>query len=237
MSARAPRLWAIVPAAGSGARLAGAAPKQYQQIGNVSLLEHTLNVLLQVEAIDGIVVALAANDTYWPGLQVAGEARIETVNGGERRCDSVLAGLRSLAASAQADDLIMVHDAARPCITSTDIERLLAQTGEHSVGGILAIPVVDTLKQVTADGSITGTEDRSQLYQAQTPQLFRFAVLLDALQGALADEVDITDESSAVEHMGMQPIVVEGSRYNIKVTYTADLALAESILRLRGVID
>lgn len=234
MSARAPRLWAIVPAAGSGARMAGAKPKQYQKIGNCSLLEHTLNALLQVAAIDAIVVALASNDKHWPRLQVAGEARIRTVAGGERRCDSVLAGLQCLAAQAQDDDLVLVHDAARPCITPTDIERLLAQAGRHAVGGILAVPVVDTLKRVTPDGSIEGTQDRSYLYQAQTPQLFRFAVLLVALQTALAEGLDITDESSAVERMGLQPIVVEGSYHNIKVTYADDLALAEHILRLRG---
>lgn len=234
MSARAARLWAIVPAAGSGARLATAAPKQYQQIGNVSLLEHTLLALLQVDAIDGIVVVLAPNDIHWPRLQVAGEARIKIVTGGDRRCDSVLAGLQSLGANVQADDLIMVHDAARPCITPADIERLLARAGKHKVGGILAVPVVDTLKQVTPDGSITGTQDRGALYQAQTPQLFRFGILLEALQTALADGLEITDESSAVEHLGLQPIVVEGSYHNIKVTYAEDLALAEHILRLRG---
>ncbi len=230
----APRLWAIVPAAGSGARMAGAEPKQYQQIAATSLLEHTLRALLQVDAIDSIVVVLAPNDKHWPRLKVAGDERIKTVDGGRRRCDSVLAGLQFLSANARADDRVLVHDAARPCIAPADIERLLARAGKHQVGGILAVPVVDTLKKVTPDGNITGTQDRSLLYQAQTPQLFRFAILLDALQRALADERDITDESSAVERMGLQPIVVEGSYQNIKVTYADDLAKAEHILRLRG---
>ena len=211
-------------------------PKQYQKIGNRSLLEHTLLALLQVDAIDTVVVALAANDTYWPQLQIASDARIKTVTGGSRRCDSVLAGLQFLATEAQANDRVLVHDAARPCITVADIERLLQQAGAHPVGGILAVPVVDTLKQVASDGSIISTQDRSQLYQAQTPQLFPFAVLLEALNTALAQQLEITDESSAIEQLGLQPIIVQGSPHNIKVTYAEDLALAEYFLRSQGSI-
>ncbi len=233
MTSRA-RHWAIVPAAGSGARLAGDIPKQYQKIGNHSLLEHTLRALLQVSAIDGVVVALAANDKHWQHLTIATDARIQTITGGAQRCDSVLAGLHFLAAQAQDDDWILVHDAARPCIMAADIDRLLQQAGAHSVGGILAVPVVDTLKRVAPDGSIAGTQNRSQLYQAQTPQLFRFAVLLEALQAAQVQQLEITDESSAIEQLGLQPIIVQGSQHNIKVTYAEDLALAEHILRSRG---
>lgn len=236
MSAGVTRHWAIVPAAGSGARLAGTTPKQYQKIGKHSLLEHSLRALLQVEAVDSVVVVLAANDRHWQQLQIASNSRIQTVTGGARRCDSVLAGLQFLATYAQADDRVLVHDAARPCITPADIDRLLLQAGAHPVGGILAVPVVDTLKRVDLDGNIIATQDRSQLYQAQTPQLFRFAVLLEALQTALAADLEITDESSAVEKMGLQPIVVGGSQQNIKVTYAEDLALVRQILRSRGVI-
>ncbi len=227
------RHYAIVPAAGSGARLTSSIPKQYQKIGNLCLLEYALRALLQVDAIDGVVVALAANDKHWPQLPMAADSRIQTVTGGARRCDSVLAGLQFLATQAQPDDRVLVHDAARPCITAADIDRLIVQAGAHPVGGILAVPVVDTLKQ-TADGSITGTQDRRQLYQAQTPQLFRFAVLLEALQAAQAQQLEITDESSAIEQLGLQPIIVTGSQHNIKVTYAEDLTLAEHILRSRG---
>lgn len=235
MRANVSRLWAVVPAAGAGSRLAHETPKQYLQIGDRSLLEHSLRALLQVDAINEIVVVLAAKDDRWPRLQIAGDKRIRTAVGGERRCDSVLAGLQLLAARANAHDLVLVHDAARPCVAVTDIKRLIEQAGRHEVGGILAVPVVDTLKRVDAGGLIIGTQDRSRLYQAQTPQLFRFAVLLEALQTAVDSGAEITDESSAVEHMGLKPVVVAGSRDNIKVTYADDLVIAGHIFGMRGV--
>ncbi|WP_022948780.1 2-C-methyl-D-erythritol 4-phosphate cytidylyltransferase [Methylohalobius crimeensis] len=226
------RFWAVVPAAGVGKRMRVGVPKQYLSLAGRSVLEHTLASLLAVARLDRIMVALAPTDPYWPELAVASDSRIATTAGGKERADSVLAGLRALAEVAHDEDWVLVHDAARPCLKPEDAERLIESLCDDPVGGILALPSVDTLKEV-ADGRIGATLDRSRVWRALTPQMFRYRVLRDALEKALAAEEAVTDESAAVEWAGLRPRIVEGSPDNIKITRPEDLPLAEFYLERR----
>ncbi|MBU2886157.1 2-C-methyl-D-erythritol 4-phosphate cytidylyltransferase [Gilvimarinus agarilyticus] len=225
--------WAVVPAAGVGKRLGGAIPKQYQRILGKTLLEHTLDKLLAVSAIEKIIVALSPVDTYWSELSCRHHARIATVIGGQERADSVLSALNGLPQDTTINHWVLVHDAARPCVVLEDIHALMANPTEQ--GAILATPVSDTVKSVRGK-DITATVDRTALWSAQTPQMFPLHALRQALTDALAQKRPVTDEASAMELAGWQPQVVAASRHNIKVTHPEDLALAELILtnQLKG---
>lgn len=225
-----PPFWALIPAAGIGSRMRADRPKQYLQLAGKSIIEHTLACFLDHPQLLGVVVSLAADDPYWPSLTCAGEPRIYRASGGRERADSVLAGLRRLGElGAQAHDWVLVHDAARPCLRAADIDRLIAEVGDSETGGLLAVPVADTLKRGNAGGEVLQTEAREHLWRAQTPQMFRYRVLIEALRRA--DIAAVTDESSAVEQTGVKPKLVPGSASNFKVTYAEDLALAELILK------
>lgn len=224
------RCFAVVPAAGSGKRMGAAVPKQYLELLGRPVLQHTLERLLAVAAVERVVVALAADDPRWPDLPAASDPRVMTTIGGAERADSVLAGLRALAAEARPDDWVMVHDAARPCLRPDDVEKLLAELEGDPVGGILALPSVDTLKEVEGR-DIVATVDRSRIWRALTPQLFRYRLLTEALERALTAGATITDEASAVEWVGRRPKIVEGHPGNIKITRPEDLPLAEFYLR------
>lgn len=226
-----PRYWVVVPAAGIGTRMGATRPKQYLYLHDKTILEHTLARLLQLPNLAGVYVALNANDDYWPQLAVSQDKRISCVKGGSERADSVLAALDALAGHAQENDWLLVHDAARPCITTGAIEQLYAQLAQHPVGGILAVPVSDTLKQVDSALQINHTLDRRLLWQAQTPQMFRLGLLRSCLSRALAEGKQITDESSALELYGYQPQIVEGRADNLKITRPEDLPLAQMILQ------
>lgn len=230
----AARFWVLVPAAGIGSRMGADIPKQYLRLHGKTILEHTLERLLQIPDLAGVVVAINAADTLWPELPIARDARIQTVDGGDERRDSVLNGLHSLAPRVDEQDWVLVHDAARPCVSLDNIRAMCQQLEQHPVGGILGVPVADTLKRTRQAGEaaweIDVTVDRGRLWQAQTPQMFRFGVLYPALQQALAEGYAITDEASAVEHAGLAPLMVEGRTDNLKVTRPEDLALAELIL-------
>lgn len=221
--------WILVPAAGSGSRMGASLPKQYLPLGDKSLLETTLERLLQLPDIAGLVLVLSPSDSYWPRLPLAADPRIHVVDGGRERADSVLNGLRFLAEKARPDDWVLVHDAARPCVRLADIARLRAALTKHPVGGILGVPVSDTLKQVS-DNRIMATQDRSSLWQAQTPQVFRYGRLRDCLSQALSDGLAVTDEASALEAFGHHPLMVQGHTDNLKVTRAEDLQLARWIL-------
>ena len=225
------RCWAIVPAAGSGTRMGSDTPKQYLPIDGKPILAYTLEKLLAVPDINGVVVALGPDDAHWHTLALASHPSVHTVIGGAERADSVLQALQALQLFAGPDDWVLVHDAARPCVQVADIERLLhkVRAGDAD-GGLLAIPVNDTLKQVR-DGRVKSTVDRRALWAAQTPQCFRRQALQRALQEAKASGIAVTDETSAMEHGGASAIVVEGRADNIKVTRQEDLMLAEAILR------
>lgn len=223
--------WALLPAAGSGRRFGGEVPKQYLQAAGKSLMEHALDALLSHPGIDGAVVALAADDIRWPGWTTLHGKPVLTCAGGDERAESVLAALRALPVSVADDELLLVHDAARPNLRGEDIRKLIAAASAHPGGAILAAPLRDTLKRADADAFIAATEPRDRLWRALTPQAFRRDLLQRALEGAQADGILATDEAMAVERLGLHPRLVEGREDNIKVTTPADLALAEFLLR------
>lgn len=227
--------WAIVPAAGVGRRMLSQIPKQYLRLGSRTVMEHTLARFIDHPGIDGLVIAIDAHDRVWPSLSISSSKRLTTVVGGRERCHSVLNALQWLATGAQAQDWVLVHDAVRPCLTIEDLDRLMLELETDSVGGILAVPVSDTLKRGDTDDRIANTVDRTDLWHALTPQMFRLQVLHRALQAAVADDEAVTDEAAAVERVGLRPRLIEGRSDNIKITHPEDLVLAERILAAQGV--
>ena len=229
MNAR-PRYWAVVPAAGKGARMRADLPKQYLPLGGHTVLECTLERLLANPLIAGIVVAVSPEDALWAEIARRFDERVISTPGGAERVHSVLAGLEALAAHAAADDWVLVHDAARPCLRADDLQKLIDELSPSDCGGILAMPVRDTLKRCTADGAIAATVDRASLWHALTPQMFRLGMLMQALRGSLASGRLVTDEAQAIELLGGAPRVVEGHADNIKITRPDDLPMAALIL-------
>ncbi|MDT8406096.1 MAG: 2-C-methyl-D-erythritol 4-phosphate cytidylyltransferase [Methylococcales bacterium] len=223
-----PRVFAVVPAAGVGKRMAADRPKQYLELAGCTVIEHSLQRLLSAGCFQAIAVAISATDPYWPELAISQHEQIITAPGGQERADSVLSGLNALAGVADAQDWVMVHDAARPCLPVTDIRRLLDMLADDDIGGILGLPSHDTLKQVT-DAAIQKTYDRGHIWRALTPQMFRFSLLQQALTDHQGNRA-VTDEASAIELSGYTPKMVEGSPANIKITRPEDLALAEFYL-------
>jgi 2-C-methyl-D-erythritol 4-phosphate cytidylyltransferase len=230
--------WCVIPAAGAGRRLGGDRPKQYQSLLGMPMLLRTLDRLARHPQVAGLMVVLASDDAYWPGIQHCGDKPVLTCVGGAERADSVLAGLRALPPVVSDRDWVLVHDAARPCVRHDDISRLLALGIRHAVGAVLGAPVRDTLKRRNAAGESAATVSRENLWRAYTPQLFRRGELIEALALALgrADSTAgaVTDDASAIELLGKSPLLVEGSDDNLKVTGTGDLGLAEVILRAQG---
>ncbi|MBY6034906.1 2-C-methyl-D-erythritol 4-phosphate cytidylyltransferase [Marinobacter daepoensis] len=225
-------LWLIVPAAGIGQRMKAECPKQYLKINNRFILDITLSRLLDSAPFKGCMVPLNAQDHWWPDSESARDARVQTCTGGSERADSVLSALVALEGLATEDDWVLVHDAARPCVHREDLARLISMLSEHPVGGLLAAPVADTLKLAEAGPLpvVSETVDRSQLWRALTPQMFRFGALKKALSDCLEKAQTVTDESSAMEFSGNMPVLVEGRPDNLKITVPSDLALAEFIL-------
>lgn len=228
-SIQSPRYWCVVPAAGVGTRMNASVPKQYLLLNNKTIIEHSLERLMQLPDLAGIVVAVSEDDDYWHELDVSQHPLVHSVIGGLERANSVLNGLSFLQNKAADSDWVLVHDAARPCVTVESVQMLCDAVASSAVGGILAVPVSDTLKNVNTR-EIANTVDRKSLWQAQTPQLFRYQLLVDCLSKTLFSGETITDESSAVELCGYTPVVVEGRSDNIKVTRPDDVALAEFIL-------
>lgn len=219
-----PPFWVVIPAAGIGSRMRADRPKQYLQLAGKTILEHTLDCFLDHPQLRGLVLSLAADDPYWPTLPCAADARMQRAEGGAERADSVLFGLLRLQElGAQAGDWVLVHDAARPNLARSDLDRLLGELADDPVGGLLAVPARDTLKRIGADGRVAETVDRSVIWQAYTPQMFRFAALQNALADALAAGVAVTDEASALEWAGQAPKLVEGRADNLKITRPEDL--------------
>jgi 2-C-methyl-D-erythritol 4-phosphate cytidylyltransferase len=224
------RLWCIVPAAGAGRRFGADVPKQYLPLAGKPMIEHTLDRLAACAEVAGFVVVLADGDAYWPGLASVRGKPVRTATGAPERSGSVLSGLRALPADVAADDFVLVHDAARPCVSADDVALLVAR-GMPAGGALLAAPVRDTLKRGNGERRVAATEPRESLWRALTPQMFRRGELTRALETAAADGVAITDEAMAMERIGMRPLLVEGAEDNIKVTTAADLALAGYLLR------
>jgi len=227
--------YALIPAAGSGSRLAAAQPKQYLALAGKPMLWHAVAALCRTP-VEMVFVVLAPGDRAFAGYDWSAFAgKIEPLYcGGESRRDSVYNGLVAAMAAVQADDWMLVHDAARPCLPPADLSRLYEECRNDGIGGILALPVADTVKRVNKDETgaqrVAGTEDRNQLWLAQTPQMFRAGLLAQALRQAKGA---VTDEASAVEQLGLKPRLVLGSRENLKVTWPEDLAVAQAILSRR----
>lgn len=231
MSSFNPRYWAIIPAAGIGTRIGADRPKQYLSLGGKPLLAHTIDRVRRHPRLAGVVVVIAPQDHYWPTLTLApGKTRLMVTVGGDERCHSVLNGLLFLRDCAHAEDWVLVHDAARPLLRQRDVNALMDQLASHSVGGVLGAPVSDTIKRCSANREIETTVDRSQLWRAFTPQMFRLGALTLALQQALASGELVTDEAQAMERAGHRPRMIEGHSDNIKITRPEDLALAEYFL-------
>jgi len=215
----------VVPAAGVGKRMLSSCPKQYLTIKNKTILEHTVQRLLSHENITHIVLALGENDEYFPSTSLANNENVTCVIGGKERVDSVLAGLKRVN-----QPWVLVHDAARPCVRHHDLTQLIRYCLEQDHGGILASPVRDTMKQASNKQLVESTLERSQMWHALTPQMYKTAELTTAITSALAQGIAITDESSAMEALGYVSGLVSASSDNIKITQPEDLFLAEFIL-------
>lgn len=226
-------LWAVLPAAGSAARMGGDRRKQFLELEGRSLLAWSVGALREAVELEGIVVALPADcDLDAEGLRALfSDDAVTHCTGGASRAHSVAAGLAAL--PADSDDWVLVHDAARPCVPGRDIRRLVARAREGGVGAILARPVTDTLKRADASARVLATVARDDLWRALTPQIFRVGELRHALASALAGAATVTDEASAMEQAGYPVALLEGSAANIKVTYPEDLDLAAFWLSLR----
>ncbi|NLF53357.1 MAG: 2-C-methyl-D-erythritol 4-phosphate cytidylyltransferase [Thauera phenolivorans] len=231
MQASRPRHFALVPAAGSGSRMGASQPKQYLPLLGRPLIHHALATLCAAPDIDEVFVVLSVDDAEWARHDWAalGPKLVPLFCGGATRADTVLGGLRAIGAKVEPADWVLVHDAARPCIAPWHIDRLVRELADDEVGGLLAVPVADTLKRADANRRVAGTVAREGLWQAQTPQMFRYVMLRRALESASA----VTDEAGAIEAAGLRPRLVAGDATNLKVTYPLDLHLAEWILRNR----
>lgn len=225
-----PKYFALIPAAGTGSRIGNATPKQYHPINGKSMLWHALRPFHAHPRIERIFLVLSPADAWFTELRWDQlSSKLEVLRcGGASRANSVLNGLQAIAGKVAADDQVLVHDAARPCLTGQAIDRLIEQVGDNEAGGILAEPLADTLKRADDGGHIVRTEPREGLWRAQTPQMFRYGVLVKALGAGMLDGV--TDEASAVERLGLHPLLVKSSAANLKVTYAEDLRLAEYVL-------
>lgn len=228
------RLWAVIPAAGASRRMGAASvPKQYQTIAGRTVLEWSLQPFLDRSDVEGVVVVLAPGDDAWGQLDASRHSRITTAIGGDERVHSVLAGLFVLEGRAAARDWVLVHDAARPCLAAADLQHLIHTLHGDAVGGLLATPLVDTLKRADGSDRVVSTLSRDLLWRALTPQMFRYGALKEALMRAIDDNVAVTDESQAIEALGLHPRLAPGDADNIKITTPADLERARRILEAR----
>ncbi|HWP94319.1 MAG TPA: 2-C-methyl-D-erythritol 4-phosphate cytidylyltransferase [Gammaproteobacteria bacterium] len=227
------RCWALVPAAGRGIRVHAERPKQYLPLAGKTVVEHALAVLLEHPRISGLAVAIAPGDAEWPRHAPRTDKPLLVADGGAERCHSVRNALERLRVLADDGDWVLVHDAARPCLHREDLDRLIAAVEGDAVGGLLAVPLNDTLKQAGEDGRVAGTVDRRQLWRALTPQMFRAGMLRAALDAAFEKGLWPTDESAAMEAAGHAPRLVAGREDNIKITRREDLAFAEAVLAQR----
>jgi len=229
------RCWAVVPAAGVGRRMGGEIPKQYLPLPGGLVIELSLRRLLAHPRVAGVLVALAPDDPWWPATAHADDPRVVRVEGGEERCHSVLNALDHLQGRADERDWVLVHDAARPCLRAADLERLIDRLWRDPVGGLLGVPVHDTIKRLSPSGEVEATVPRERLWHAFTPQMFRLGALRQALQAALRDGRLVTDDASAMELAGQRPRLIEGHPDNLKITRTGDLELARFYLDRQSV--
>jgi len=226
-----PDFYALVPAAGRGARMGSEIPKQYQDLAGKPLIQYAIDVLCTHASVRQVFVVLAPQDDVFKGYDWrAHQGRLEALYcGGATRAASVLNGLMALAEVVEPDDWVLVHDAARPCLTAALIDRLMRELSDDKIGGLLAVPVADTLKRADTAQRVIDTVPREALWQAQTPQMFRYRLLLEAMRRA--DIEQVTDEASAIEQLGLQPRLVMGASSNLKVTRPEDWLVAKNCLK------
>ncbi|MCU7859624.1 MAG: 2-C-methyl-D-erythritol 4-phosphate cytidylyltransferase [Candidatus Thiodiazotropha sp. (ex Lucinoma kastoroae)] len=223
--------WAVVPAAGVGQRMGSDIPKQYLQLSGRRVIDHTLARLLSHPKIEGVYVALSPQDNHWQACDYADDPRVFRVNGGEQRSHSVLHALHQLQQhKAAPEEWILVHDAARPCLSHADLDNLIMTLIKHPIGGLLGTPVRDTLKSVNADAEVEATVSRERLWHALTPQMFRLGMLTKALEDSISKATWVTDDASAMELAGYRPMMVDGEAGNLKITRPEDLQLASDYL-------
>lgn len=227
------RFWCVVPAGGVGKRMASQVPKQYLALQGKTIAETTLEKLLRLANVEKIIVAVSEEDEVWPTLGVSQDARICRCPSGAERVNSVLNGLIHLSSIADSEDWVLVHDIARPCVRIDDVLRLMQQASQHQWGGLLGVPVSDTLKKVDELGGVTETIDRQAVWRAFTPQMFKLGQLKRAIEHSLEKHLVVTDEASAIEMIGGSPLMVEGATDNIKITLPQDLELGEHFLKLQ----
>ncbi len=227
-----PRCWAVIPAAGSGRRMGGQVAKQYLELAGLPVIHWAIKPFSEEPRVAGIVVVLASGDRLWAECAPRIEHKLLlTTQGGSDRARSVRNGLAALAEHAAPKDWILVHDAARPCLSGKDLHCLLAKLWDDPVGGLLAAPVRDTLKREIHDsGCVAATVSRADMWLALTPQMFRYQALCDALDAAITEGATVTDESAAIERSGVRPHLVESRPHNLKITYPQDLLIAERML-------
>lgn len=225
-----PQVHVLIPAAGQGTRFGGVMLKQYLPVCGKPVLAHSIKVFQFHPLVSSITVVLAEDDQWFESAVGLLAATVKTVIGGDTRAQSVRNGLRYIADNYSETDWVLVHDAARPCLSPSRLEKFLEQGLESADGAILAMPVGDTLKRAGDSQEIVSTVDRSELWAAQTPQLFRVGVLAEAIDAAQAAGYELTDEASAMEFVGVRPLLVKGSSANIKITHSSDLAIAEALL-------
>lgn len=225
------KFWAIVPAAGVGRRMNSEVPKQYLEILGKTLIEHTLQRLLDFSLLEKLVVVLGEDDEYYQDIPLLRDPGIILAKGGKERYHSVMNGLSVLDELAEDTDWVLVHDVARPCVRQSDLDWLVKCLEGNHVGGLLGMPVRDTMKRANEEGVILETVDRDNLWHALTPQMFRLKLLVDSLNVSMEAGIVITDEASAMEYSGHKPMMVEGHGDNIKVTRAPDLALASLYLQ------
>jgi 2-C-methyl-D-erythritol 4-phosphate cytidylyltransferase len=230
MTKSIPKIWAILPAAGAGKRFSAQKPKQFFELNGQLVAEYSLRRLSAIPQIETIIIPCDIDCTLWSQVPSISQLHVKQVKGGEQRAHSVLNGLLSLDQVASDDDWVLVHDIARPCITSEDINKLIDAVENHPAGGILTASVNETLKKVSSDQQIEATVDRAQYRMAQTPQIFKFSLLKAAIENCLKAGVMPTDEAFAIEHSGLPVLAVEGRQDNIKITRQEDLAVASAIL-------
>ena len=229
-----PAYWAVMPAAGVGKRMGSSIPKQYLDLNGRAVIDHTIERMLLHPSIDGLYVAISDEDGWWRDTEYAGHPDLVTVAGGAERCHSVFNALEKLCERAQPRDWVLVHDAARPCVRRSDIDHLISMLSGHDVGGLLGMPVRDTMKRTDAADQVIDTVERNNLWHAFTPQMFRLGVLHEALKGALRAGFMVTDEASAIEWAGHHPLMVESHSDNLKITRPEDLPLAAYYLERQG---
>ena len=228
-----PTYWAVVPAAGMGSRFEGELPKQYQSINGKYVIEYTLETLLKSSYIHKIIVAISPLDTIYQEIEIFKHPQIIKVIGGSTRMASVANGLTWIKNHVQSNDWVLVHDVARAALDCRDLNRLIEEVGENEIGGILGLPVRDTLKHVGQKNHIDHTVSRDFLWHAFTPQLFRFSLLYEALTQLKQDNIEVTDEAQMIEHLGLKPKMILSHYPNPKLTFQDDLIYFNYLLSLK----